>query len=50
MKALESEIVALQDLVALTGNEDHIESILKNEILADLLELTAQGALVRSRF
>ncbi|KAI4898221.1 hypothetical protein NFI96_022806, partial [Prochilodus magdalenae] len=51
LKALEMEIVELQNLGATTGNREHIKSLKrKAAILADLLGARVQGALVRSRF
>ncbi|KAK3522473.1 hypothetical protein QTP86_013341 [Hemibagrus guttatus] len=50
LKALEIEIVELQHLEA-TGNRGHIEALKsKKAKMNDLLDVTAQGALVRSRF
>ncbi|KAK3513057.1 hypothetical protein QTP70_000946 [Hemibagrus guttatus] len=50
LKALEIEIVELQRLEA-TGNQGHIEAIKsKKAKMNDMLDVTAQGALVRSRF
>ncbi|KAK3520120.1 hypothetical protein QTP70_014376, partial [Hemibagrus guttatus] len=50
LKALEIEIVELQRLEA-TGNRGHIEALKsKNAKMNDLLDITARGALVRSRF
>ncbi|KAK3569357.1 hypothetical protein QTP86_026788 [Hemibagrus guttatus] len=50
LKALEIEIVELQRLEA-TGNRGHIEALKsKKAKMNDLLDITAQGALVRSRF
>lgn len=51
MKQLESEIMEEQGLVEATGEEGHIETFkTKTSLLADLLGIKAQGALVRSRF
>ncbi|KAL6480711.1 hypothetical protein MHYP_G00117440 [Metynnis hypsauchen] len=51
LKALETEIVVLQGLAEATGNQGHIEALkTKKTALSDLLGITAQGALVRSRF
>ncbi|KAL6456611.1 hypothetical protein MHYP_G00351550 [Metynnis hypsauchen] len=51
LKALETEIVALQCLAEATGDQEHIKVLKrKKAVLADLLGITAQGALVRSRF
>ncbi|KAL7842571.1 hypothetical protein SRHO_G00242600 [Serrasalmus rhombeus] len=51
LKALEIEIVALQCLREATGHQEHITALKrKKAVLADLLGITAQGALVRSRF
>ncbi|KAL7857249.1 hypothetical protein SRHO_G00161480 [Serrasalmus rhombeus] len=51
LKALEIEIVALQGLGEATGDQEHITALKrKKAALADLLGITAQGALVRSRF
>ncbi|KAK3526475.1 hypothetical protein QTP70_029653, partial [Hemibagrus guttatus] len=50
LKALEIEIVELQCLEA-SGNRGHIEALKsKKAKMNDLLDVTAQGALVRSRF
>ncbi|KAK3575409.1 hypothetical protein QTP86_026245, partial [Hemibagrus guttatus] len=50
LKALEIEIGELQCLDA-TGNQGHIEALKsKKAKMNDLLDVTAQGALVRSRF
>ncbi|KAK3505968.1 hypothetical protein QTP70_008042 [Hemibagrus guttatus] len=50
LKALEIEIVELQRLEA-TGDRGHIEALKsKKAKMNDLLDITAQGALVRSRF
>ncbi|KAK3557976.1 hypothetical protein QTP86_005635 [Hemibagrus guttatus] len=50
LKALEIEIVELQCLDA-TGNQGHIEALKsKKAKMNDLLDVTAQGALVRSHF
>ncbi|KAK3522500.1 hypothetical protein QTP86_016150 [Hemibagrus guttatus] len=50
LKALEIEIVELQRLEA-TGDRRHIEALKsKKAKMNDLLDITAQGALVRSRF
>ncbi|KAK3526115.1 hypothetical protein QTP70_016001 [Hemibagrus guttatus] len=50
LKALEIEIVGLQRLEA-TGNQGHIEALKsKKAKMNDLLDITAQGALVHSRF
>ncbi|KAK3521761.1 hypothetical protein QTP70_016222, partial [Hemibagrus guttatus] len=50
LKALEIEIVELQHLEA-TGNRGHIEAFKsKKAKMNDLLDITAQGALVHSRF
>ncbi|KAK3525572.1 hypothetical protein QTP70_000458 [Hemibagrus guttatus] len=50
LKALEIEIVELQRLEA-TGDQGHIEALKsKKAKMNDLLDITAQGALVRSRF
>ncbi|KAK3565424.1 hypothetical protein QTP86_008243 [Hemibagrus guttatus] len=50
LKALEIEIVKLQRLEA-TGERGHIEALKsKKAKMKDLLDITAQGALVRSRF
>ncbi|KAL7825670.1 hypothetical protein SRHO_G00334080 [Serrasalmus rhombeus] len=51
LKALEIEIVALQCLGEATGDQEHITALKrKKAALAVLLGITAQGALVRSRF
>ncbi|KAK3533270.1 hypothetical protein QTP70_014323 [Hemibagrus guttatus] len=50
LKALEIEIVELQRLEA-TGDRGHIKALKsKKAKMNDLLDITAQGALVRSRF
>ncbi|KAK3538616.1 hypothetical protein QTP86_008679 [Hemibagrus guttatus] len=50
LKALEIEIAELQRLEA-TGDRGHIEALKsKKAKMNDLLDITAQGALVRSRF
>ena len=51
METLEKEIIELQNLAESTGQQAHTENfrVKKNE-LAKLLGITAQGALVRSRF
>ncbi|KAK3505574.1 hypothetical protein QTP70_021451, partial [Hemibagrus guttatus] len=50
LKALEIEIVELQHLEA-TGDRGHIEALKsKKAKMNDLLDIAAQGALVRSRF
>ncbi|KAK3524871.1 hypothetical protein QTP86_010601 [Hemibagrus guttatus] len=50
LKALEIEIMELQRLEA-TGDRGHIEALKsKKAKMNDLLDITAQGALVRSRF
>ncbi|KAK3570794.1 hypothetical protein QTP86_026348 [Hemibagrus guttatus] len=50
LKALEIEIVELQRLEA-TGDRGHIEALKsKKAKMNNLLDITAQGALVRSRF
>ncbi len=47
----ETEIVDLYSLSASTGKKEHIEALtLKKTLLANLLDIKAQGALVRSRF
>ncbi|KAL6462578.1 hypothetical protein MHYP_G00290000 [Metynnis hypsauchen] len=51
VKALEIEIVALQCLGEATGDQEHIKALKrKKDALADLLGITARGALVCSRF
>ncbi|KAI4900061.1 hypothetical protein NFI96_009346 [Prochilodus magdalenae] len=52
LKALEMEIVELQNLGVTTGNREHIKTLQKRKTatLADLLGARVQGALVRSRF
>ncbi len=51
MNTLETEIVDLYSLSASTGKKEHIEALtLKKTLLANLLDIKAQGALVRSRF
>ncbi|KAI4874446.1 hypothetical protein NFI96_005561, partial [Prochilodus magdalenae] len=51
LKALEMEIVELQNLGATTGNREHIKTLKrKTATLADLLGARVQGALVHSRF
>ena len=49
MNTLESEIVELLTLVETTGDRGHIRA-LKKAALADLLDIRAQEALVRSKF
>ena len=51
MRALEREILGLQDSAASSHNEEHINALrCKKKMLDDLLNVRAQGALVRSRF
>lgn len=51
LKALEIDVVELQDLAESTGNRGHIEALkTKKSALANLLGISAQGALVRSWF
>ncbi|MPV02303.1 hypothetical protein FVA96_24195, partial [Escherichia coli] len=51
MKDLETDIVELERLNESTGERGHIEVLkIKKMALADLLDVKAQGALVRSRF
>ena len=51
IRALEREILGLQDLAASSYNEEHINALrCKKKMLDDLLNVRAQGALVRSRF
>ena len=51
MRALEREIVALQDLAAFTGEGERIKVLKrKKSALSDLLGFSAQRALVRSHF
>ncbi|KAJ3582861.1 hypothetical protein NHX12_000164, partial [Muraenolepis orangiensis] len=51
MKALEIDVEELQELAESTGNRGHIGALkAKKSALADLLGISAQGALVRSRF
>ncbi|KAI7804071.1 pol-like protein [Triplophysa rosa] len=52
LNALETDILKLQELALLPGDQNGVESLLKNKKtqLADLLGNKAQGALVRSRF
>lgn len=47
----ETEIVELQELADVTRDQRYLETLnSKISILIDLLEITAQGALVQSRF
>ena len=48
MRALEREIVALQDLAASTGEGEHIKVLKRKQ--SDLLGFSVQGALVCSHF
>lgn len=51
IKKLETDIVDLQNLSESTGDRGHFQALKgKNTVLADLLGLRAQGALVRSCF
>ena len=51
LQDLEIEVVELQELVDSTGNQGHVEALkVKKAALANLLGITAQGALVRCRF
>ena len=51
IRNLETSIVELQDLSTSTGDPSHIKAFKnKKAVLADLLGVRAQGALVRSRF
>ncbi|KAJ3609222.1 hypothetical protein NHX12_023746 [Muraenolepis orangiensis] len=51
MKALEIDVEELQELAESTGDRGHIGALkAKKSALADLLGISAQGALVRSRF
>ena len=51
LQDLEIEVVELQNIVDSTGNQEHNQALKsKKAALANLLGLTAQGALVRSRF
>ena len=51
MNRLELEIVQLQDMAESTGDSAHIEVVKTKKVaLADLLDVRAQGALVRSRY
>lgn len=51
LQDLETEVVELQSLVDSTGNQGHIEVLKsKKAALANLLDIIAQHALVRSRF
>ncbi|KAI3352111.1 hypothetical protein L3Q82_020926 [Scortum barcoo] len=51
MRDLETEVVELQGLVDSTGDRGLLESLTSKKVaLANLLGVTAQGALVRSRF
>lgn len=51
LNILETEIVNLYSLSASTSKKDHIEALTsKKTLLANLLDIKAQGELVRSRF
>ena len=51
MRDLERQVEELQSLVASTGNRGHLDSLnSKQSAIANLLGVSAQGALVRSRF
>lgn len=51
MKSLADDIMALQELMKNTGRQVCIENLrTKKNLLTKLLDVTAQGALVRSRF
>ncbi|KAJ3609573.1 hypothetical protein NHX12_024093 [Muraenolepis orangiensis] len=51
MKALEIDVEELQELAESTGDRGHIGALkAKKSALADRLGISAQGALVRSRF
>lgn len=51
LQDLEAEVIKLQRLVDSTGNQGHIEALKsKKAALANLLGITAQGALVHSHF
>jgi exonuclease III len=51
IKNLETSIVELQELSNSTGDQSHLKAFKdKKAVLADLLGVRAQGALVRSRF
>ncbi len=52
LNILEADILKLQELAHLPGNNSEVESLIKNKKtqLSDLLGVKAQGALVRSRF
>ena len=51
MRALEREIIGLQDLAASSQEEEHINALrCKKKMLDDFLNVRAQGALVCSRF
>lgn len=51
MTTLEAELVDLYSLSASTGKKEHTEALTsKKTLLANLLDIKAQGALVRSRF
>ena len=51
LQDLEMDVVKLQNLVDSTGNQEYSEALKsKKAALANLLGLSAQGALVRSRF
>ena len=51
MRALERDILGLQDLAVSSHNEEHINALrCKKKMLADLLDVKAQGALARPRF
>lgn len=48
IEELETDVVDLQRLSESTGDRGHLQAL--KTVLADLLGLRAQGALVRSRF
>ena len=51
MRDLERQVEELQSLEASTGNQGHLDSLKsKQSAIANLLGVSAQGALVRSRF
>lgn len=51
MKALESEVEELQFLAEATKDPCYLEALeVKKSVLANMLGVSAQGALIRSRF
>ena len=51
VKSLESEVEELQELADATGDQRYTERLVaKKSVLSNLLGVSAQGALIRSRF